>query len=185
METVESNASSCEYRSLFRDINDALFGEPWDMWIGAILISILSILLFIIASPLGSIGGINNIGQNVYSWLGLSFHESMGDDISCPWNFLYAMLVLSIFIGAVGASMLAKEFSIRIAPKPELVKGLVGGLLMGVGGSIGKGCTIIGFYSSLPALSAGGLFFGMGLCIEDNELTVIDIFLSYIVTVVC
>lgn len=135
------------------------------MWIGAILISILSILLFIIASPLGSIGGINNYGQNAYNFLGYSFDEAGTGGIACPADFLYAMLILSVFLGAVGAAMFSKEFAIRIAPKPELVKGLVGGLLMGVGGSIGMGCTISGFYSSLPALSAGGLFFGMGLFI--------------------
>ena len=152
-------------RGLFSDINDSLFGDPWEMWIGAILISILSILLFIIASPLGSIGGINNYGQNAYNFLGYSFDEAGTGGIACPADFLYAMLILSVFLGAVGAAMFSKEFAIRIAPKPELVKGLVGGLLMGVGGSIGMGCTISGFYSSLPALSAGGLFFGMGLFI--------------------
>jgi len=135
------------------------------MWVGAILVSILSILLFIIASPLGSIGGINNFGQNAYSLLGFSFDESTPDGVTCPGNFLYAMLVLSVFLGAVGGSLLAKEFSIRIAPKPEMAKGLVGGILMGIGGSIGMGCTISGFYSSIPALSAGGLFFTMGLFI--------------------
>jgi uncharacterized protein len=160
-----SNAPSENAPGIFSDINNALFGDPWEMWIGAIFISILSILLFIIESPLGSIGGINNYGQNIYNSFGLSLDSAATDGVACPGDFLYAMLVLSVFLGAAVASLFAKEFAIRIAPKPELGKGLVGGLLMGIGGSIGMGCTISGFYSSLPALSGGGLFFGFGLFI--------------------
>ena len=162
-ETSEEKTEEMERKGLFDDLYHALFGDSWEMWIGSILVSMLSILLFVMASPLGSIGGLNNIGLNILTHAGFSFSESAPSGIPVIPEFLYAMLVVSVFIGAAGGALLARQFAIRLSPWPEMMKGLVGGILMGVGGSIGMGCTISGFYSSLPALSAGGLFFGAGL----------------------
>jgi len=150
---------------VFNELYETLFSKSWDMWLGSILLSLFSILLFLIASPLGSIGGLNNLGQNLLVPLGFTFDGSTPSGIPNPTDHLYAMLVMTMLIGAFGSALLAREFAIYLPPKAELMKGLVGGILMGIGGSIGMGCTISGFYSSLPALSAGGLFFGLGLFI--------------------
>jgi uncharacterized membrane protein YedE/YeeE len=71
----------------------------------------------------------------------------------------YAMLSIAMVAGAMGAALMSKEFAIRVAPVGELFKGLAGGLLMGVGAVLAIGCTIGGFFSGWPALSAAALVF--------------------------
>jgi uncharacterized membrane protein YedE/YeeE len=91
--------------------------------------------------------------------MGMTFSESAPNGVTAIRDHRYAMLSVMMIAGALGAALMSKEFAIRVAPTGELVKGLVGGLLMGVGAVLGLGCTIGGFYSSWPALSAAGLVF--------------------------
>jgi uncharacterized membrane protein YedE/YeeE len=43
------------------------------------------------------------------------------------------------------------------------MKGIIGGILMGIGANFARGCTIGGFYSSISALSVSGLYMMLGL----------------------
>jgi len=52
-----------------------------------------------------------------------------------------------------------------MAPPLELIKGIVGGLLMGVGAAMAGGCNVGGFYTAVSALSLGGLAMMVGLLI--------------------
>ena len=45
----------------------------------------------------------------------------------------------------------------RPAPRNELLKGALGGLLMGLGAMLSFGCNIGGFFSALSALSLSGV----------------------------
>ena len=152
-----------EEKGIFDELYDVFFARSWEMWIGCLLLSFLSITLFLISSPWGSSGGLNNFGQNFYDFLGLSFDESAPKGVREIRDYRYAMLSLTMLLGALGSALMAKEFAIRIPPAGELVKGLVGGILMGIGAIIGIGCTVGGFYSAWPALSGGGLIFALGL----------------------
>jgi uncharacterized membrane protein YedE/YeeE len=135
------------------------------MWIGSIILAILSISLFMIASPWGSSGGLLNWGQNLFSVLGLSLEESAPNGVTPLLDYRYAVLSIVVIIGALGSALLGKEFAIRIAPGGELAKGLFGGLLMGIGCIIGFGCTIGNFFSGWAALSGGAIIFVIGLTI--------------------
>lgn len=159
--TVEEEQEPPE-PGIFDELYTTLFGKSWNMWIGCIILSILSISLFIIASPWGSSGGLNNFGQNFYSALGMDFPES-ASTVPRVRDFRIAMLSLNMLLGAMGSALMAKEFAIRIPPKGELVKGLIGGVLMGIGAILGMGCTIGGFYSGWPSLSGGALVFTLGM----------------------
>ena len=68
-------------------------------------------------------------------------------------------------MGAFISALFSKEFSIKVAPIGELVKGLIGGALMGIGATIGIGCTTGGFFSGVPALSGGALFLTLGFMV--------------------
>ena len=144
---------------------DSLFGRSWEMWIGAALLAFLSIVLFLIASPWGSSGGLQNLGMNLLDWLGLDLSTSAPNGVTAIQDHRYAMLSIMMLFGALGSALMAKEFAIRVAPKGELLKGLIGGLLMGVGAVLAIGCTIGGFFSAWPALSGAGLVFLLGLVI--------------------
>jgi uncharacterized membrane protein YedE/YeeE len=52
-----------------------------------------------------------------------------------------------------------------MAPPFELLKGAVGGILMGIGAAMAGGCNVGGFYSALGALSLSGLAMMIGLII--------------------
>lgn len=154
-----------EEKGIFGELYDTFFANSWKMWVGSIILAMLSICLFMIASPWGSSGGILNWGQNLFSGLGLSLDNSAPSGVSFLLENKYALLSLLVIFGALASALLGKEFAIRIAPGGELSKGLFGGLLMGVGCILGFGCTIGNFFSGWAALSAGAIIFVIGLAI--------------------
>ncbi len=152
-------------KGIFRELYDTFFAQSWQMWIGSIILAVLSIFLFIISSPWGSSGGILNWGQNLLSKLGLNLENSAPTGVTFILDYKYAVLSILVIFGALASALLGKEFAIRIPPGGEIAKGLFGGLLMGVGCIIGFGCTIGNFFSGWAALSAGAIIFVLGLVI--------------------
>ena len=152
-------------KGIFKELYGTFFERSWQMWIGSIILAMLSICLFLIASPWGSSGGLLNWGQNLFSGLGLSLENSASNGVTPLFEYRYAILSIVVIIGALGSALLGKEFAIRIAPAGELFKGLLGGILMGIGCIIGFGCTIGNFFSGWAALSAGAIIFVIGLAI--------------------
>ena len=147
-----------EEKGIFTELYDALFGKSWKMWVGAILLSTFSICLYIIMSPWGASGGVLNWGQQV-------INPILNKTVTAFTENRYAMLNILILFGAFSSALFAKQFAIRIPPYGELVKGLIGGLLMGFGAVIGSSCTLGGFYSGWPSLSVGAFIFTFGLVI--------------------
>ncbi|MBN2776482.1 MAG: YeeE/YedE family protein [Bacteroidales bacterium] len=137
------------------------FGKHWPVWVGGIVLGTLNILLFAIKSPWGASGGINNWGENFFSSIGLF---NLTEVVPVNMN-LYGMLCLLIVIGSFAGALFSKEFALRIPPKGELIKGLLGGALMAIGATVGIGCTIGSFFSGVPALSGGAIVFTVGLFI--------------------
>lgn len=160
-----SEESQKEEKGIFRELYDALFEHSWEMWVGSIILAMLSICLFMIASPWGSSGGLLNWGQNLFSSIGLSLEKSAPAGVTALFEYKYALLSITMLIGALGSALLGKEFAIRVAPVGELFKGLFGGILMGIGCILAMGCTIGGFFSGWAALSGGALIFVLGLVI--------------------
>lgn len=152
-------------KGIFDELYATLFGKSWAMWIGCIILSVLSIGLYLIMSPWGSSGGLLSWGQNLFDMAGIGLSNSAPNGITNLLDNRYGMLSVTMLLGALGAALMAKEFAIRIPPKGEMAKGLLGGILMGVGAIIGMGCTIGQFYSGWPALSGGALIFVLGLFI--------------------
>jgi uncharacterized membrane protein YedE/YeeE len=138
---------------------NTFFSKHWPVWVGGIVLGVLNILLFAVKSPWGASGGINNWGENVFKLMGiLGFNEAtpLGEHY-------YGLLCLMLVLGAFAGALLSKEFALRIPPKGELIKGFTGGGLMALGAAIGMGCTIGSFFSGVPALSGGAIFFTIGL----------------------
>ena len=146
-----SAKAKTEEKGIFRELYDILFAKSWKLWTGSIILAMLSICLFMIASPWGSSGGILNWGQNLFSGLGLSLDNSAPTGVTFLLEHKYALLSLLLVVGALASALLGKEFAIRVAPGGELAKGLFGGILMGIGCIIGFGCTIGNFFSGWAA----------------------------------
>lgn len=143
-----------------RELYDIFFSKSWPMWVGGILLGVGNICLFIVLKPWGASGGIKNWGDNLFNLLGMEF-SNMGAINLFPYSVLCILLLMGAFAGA----LFSKQFALRFPPAGELFKGLIGGVLMGIGAVIGVSCTIGGFFSGWPALSLGAVVFTGGLVI--------------------
>ena len=135
-----------------------LFGEQWPAWVGGILFGGLSIALFAWEKPWSVADGVRNWGD----WL-LNAVDVTDTFIIEPHLYSTSVLNLGIIGGAFAAALLARQFRVRGAPPWELLKGVVGGCLMGVGATLSFGCNIGGFFSATSALSLAGPAMMLGL----------------------
>jgi hypothetical protein len=154
-------SESSKEPNVLTQLFNTFFGKHWPVWVGGIVLGFLNVLLFAIKSPWGASGGIDNWGANLLTKLGLLHIESV-----TPTKLsLYGMLCLLIIFGSFAGALFSKEFALRIPPRGELIKGLIGGGLMAIGATVGIGCTIGAFFSGVPALSGGAIVFTIGLFI--------------------
>ena len=142
------------------DGHEALFGKQWAAWVAGILLAVANILLFAFEKPWSAADGVRNWGDWIFNSLNIS------DKIIIP-PYLYSTSLLNfgVIIGACAAALLAGQFRIQRAPPFELVKGLVGGSLMGIGSAMAFGCNIGGFFTAISALSLAGVAMMLGLMI--------------------
>jgi uncharacterized membrane protein YedE/YeeE len=135
-----------------------IFDKNWPIWLGGLLIGIMSVITFAWARPWGVAGGLRNWGDWFFSILGVYKQAPVSPLISTN-----SILTLGLLWGAFGSALLSKQFAIRKAPPLELLKGIVGGTLMGIGAAMAGGCNVGGFFTAVSALSASGLAMMIGL----------------------
>ena len=139
---------------------DALFGKQWPIWVGGILFGMINVFMFAFERPWSSANGIRNWGNWFFNSL-----EVTDITIISPHLFSTSLLNFGIIGGAFVSALLAKQFQIRMAPTRELIKGLLGGTLMGIGSALSFGCNIGGFFSATSALSLAGPAMMIGLIV--------------------
>ena len=135
-----------------------IFFENWPMWVGGVLIGIMSVVTFAWGRPWGVAGGLRNWGDWFFNIVGLYHRKPVSPLLSTN-----SILTLGLLWGAFGAALLSRQFSLRMAPPLELLKGIVGGIFMGVGAAMAGGCNVGGFYSAVSALSFSGVAMMIGL----------------------
>ncbi len=145
-------------RAAFGNGYAKLFGQQWPVWVGGVLFGMLNVLLFAYEKPWSAADGVRNWGDWIFNTVGVS--EST---IISPHLYSTSVLNLGIIGGALAAALLARQFQVRMAPPWELLKGFIGGGLMGVGASLAFGCNIGGFFSAMSALSLAGVAMMAGL----------------------
>ncbi len=137
---------------------ERVFFENWPIWLGGVLIGIMSIITFAWARPWGVAGGLRNWGDWFFATIGVYHHKPLS-----PWLSTNSILTLGLLWGSFASSLMAKQFALRRAPAFELLKGIVGGIFMGTGAAMAGGCNVGGFYSATSALSASGVAMMVGL----------------------
>ena len=142
-----------------RETFEALFRRSLSVWAAALLLATLNILLFAFEKPWTASDGLRNWGD----WLFQAAGWPSPLELLPPWLYSGSVLNVGLLLGALMASLLSRQFAVQIAPAPELGKGVLGGLLMGLGASLAMGCNIGGFYSSLSAFSLSGFMMMIGL----------------------
>ena len=136
-----------------------VFGQPWPVIPAALLVGTLNVFLFAFDRPWTASDGFRNWGDWLLQSMGL-LHRP---DLVSPFLYSGSILNLGLLMGALAAALLGREFAIRVAPLGELLKGGVGGLLMGLGANLAFGCNIGGFFSAVAALSMSGFAMMLGL----------------------
>jgi uncharacterized membrane protein YedE/YeeE len=138
-----------------------LFARPWPVWGAALLVAVTNVFLFVFDRPFTASDGVRNWGDWALTGLGVLSRP----DLLPPWHYSGSMLNLGMIAGALVAALLSREFAVRVPPAGELVKGAVGGTLLGVGAVLSFGCNIGGFFSAVSALSLSGFAMMAGLLV--------------------
>lgn len=136
----------------------AVFENEWPLWLSGILIAIVALMIFCWQSPWGIAAGYHDWGDWFYYLVGAYDKRPM-----VPWLHPVSLSNAGILIGAFFSALMARDFKIRPAPKLEYAKGFIGGILMGAGAAMAKGCNVGGFYTAVAMLSAGGFAMMVGL----------------------
>ena len=147
------------FAAFLRDQHNHIFGRPWPVIPSALVIAALNVFLFAYDKPWTASDGLRNWGDSLFHWLGFIDQP----DLLPPLLYSGSVLNIGLLLGGLVAALLSREFAVRPAPGAELVKGALGGLLMGAGAMLSFGCNIGGFFSALAALSASGLAMMAGL----------------------
>ena len=116
---------------IFKNGYQTIFDRNWPMWLGGLLIGIMSVITFAWARPWGVAGGLRNWGDWLFSAVGLYARSPQSPVISTN-----SILTLGLLWGAFASALLSRQFSLRLAPPFELLKGIAGGTLMGVGAAM-------------------------------------------------
>ncbi len=146
-------------RALLREQYELVFGRPWPVLTAGLLIGALNVFLFAYDRPWTASDGARNWGD----WFLVGAGVLDRPDLIPPWLYSGSLLNLGVLLGGLAAALCAGEFAVRVAPVGELLKGGVGGFLMGVGAVLAFGCNIGGFFSATSALSLSGVAMMVGL----------------------
>jgi uncharacterized membrane protein YedE/YeeE len=148
-------------RAALAERYEVLFGRPWPVWAAAVLVAVANVFLFAFDRPFSASDGVRNWGDWVLTGLGVVQRP----DLLAPWLYSGSLLDLGVMAGALAAALLSREFAVRVPPAGELVKGAVGGVMLGAGAMLALGCNIGGFFSAVSALSLSGLGMMLGLAV--------------------
>ena len=149
------------FSSFLHEQYDKIFGRPWPVMPSALTVAMLSVFLFAFDRPWTASDGLRNWGDWFFQSLGLMAQP----DLLPPHLYSGSVLNLGLLSGGLATALLSREFAFRTAPLGELIKGALGGVLMGSGAMLAFGCNIGGFFSALSALSASGAAMMAGLAL--------------------
>ncbi|MDT8447845.1 MAG: YeeE/YedE thiosulfate transporter family protein [bacterium] len=144
--------------SIFSAEYERIFKKTWPPITGAVLLAVASIYMYMFMRPWGVYDGIVNWGDNVFAALGL-----IEGPITPPMQFSTSISCIGLFAGAVVAALLASKGGIHLVRPRDYAFGIVGGALMGFGGTLARGCNVGGFYTSFAAFSAAAPLMMIGL----------------------
>lgn len=147
-------------KNKLREDFQLIFRKQWPVWVGGAAIGIINVFLFTFYQPWSTLDGILNWGEWSLGGLGIITADPLSPIVRTG-----SVINFGLLFGAFFSALLARQFAIRIGPFRELMKGLAGGILIGIGAVLARGCNIGGFFSATGALSSSGLVMAAGLVI--------------------
>jgi uncharacterized membrane protein YedE/YeeE len=158
---VESSESMTFWNSLKEEVRktyELLFYNRWPSWLAGILMAILALMIFLWHFPWGISGGYHNWGDWIYYLSGITDARPLS-----PWLHPVSVLNIGMIGGALISALFSREFRIHKTSRLEYLKGILGGMLMGVGSAFAGGCIEGGFYTAIGIFSMGGFAMMVGL----------------------
>jgi len=165
--TAQSAASPRTLRSLWQHV----FTGRWPYWTGGLAVGVIGFLAIVRMRPLGvttTLGSTTRGFSSDHGWIperldGLDGFAGCATAPGAEWLTPHAVLLAGLIGGAFVAALLARQFKPRLPGRRDIVRGLLGGILLGWGAMTGLGCSIGTLLSGSMAGALSGWVFGAAM----------------------
>lgn len=149
----------------------AVFTRRWPAWIGGLFVGLIGVAAYLRLSPLGVTAEIGSRSRQLAAgldWLP-SRLEGLDSFRGCATVIRDALLtpnglfIAGIVVAAFAAALAAGEFKPTRPTRGQVLRGLIGGVLLGWGTVVGLGCTVGTLLSGISAGAVSGWVFGAAL----------------------
>lgn len=155
-------------RTLDSDFLTSAFIHRWPAWIGGAIIGVLGTASYLRVAPLGVTAEIGSRARQAASATGILPERLEGLDTlrGCIAVARDALLspngafVLALITASFAAALVARQFKPSRPSAGQILRGLIGGLLLGWGAMTGLGCTVGTLLSGIMAGALSGWIFG-------------------------
>jgi uncharacterized membrane protein YedE/YeeE len=143
---------------------EILVKKEWSYTTGAVVMSILAVMLASFAGSWGIAGPLAIWGGKFLTFIGIDADSwKMFNGSLAKYRFINnqgAITDVALIFGAMISCLLAAQWKIRgVRSMRQVWSAVIGGTLMGIGAKINPGCNIGAMFSSIPALSLSGWVF--------------------------
>ncbi|WP_339732502.1 YeeE/YedE family protein [uncultured Pseudomonas sp.] len=161
--------ASTEPRVVARNLRQLLFGQRWPTWVGGVLIGFLATLSYLRVGPLGVTAELGSVARTAADGLGWLPERLEGLDSfsGCATAVKEALLsnnglfILGLVVASWASALLAGDFQPKRPRVSELLRNLLGGILLGWGSMLALGCTVGTLLSGIMAGALSGWVFAV------------------------
>jgi uncharacterized membrane protein YedE/YeeE len=161
--------ASTEPRVVARNLRHLLFGQRWPTWVGGVLIGFLATLSYLRVGPLGVTAELGSMARTAADGLGWLPERLEGLDSfsGCATAVKEALLsnnglfILGLVVASWASALLAGDFQPKRPRVSELLRNLLGGILLGWGSMLALGCTVGTLLSGIMAGALSGWVFAV------------------------
>lgn len=161
--------ASTEPRVVARNLRQLLFGQRWSTWVGGVLIGFLATLSYLRVGPLGVTAELGSVARTAADGLGWLPERLEGLDSfsGCATAVKEALLssnglfILGLVVASWASALLAGDFQPKRPRVSELLRNLLGGILLGWGSMLALGCTVGTLLSGIMAGALSGWVFAV------------------------
>ena len=161
--------ASDEPRVVARNLRQLLFGQRWPTWVGGVLIGFLATLSYLRVGPLGVTAELGSVARTAADGLGWLPERLEGLDSfsGCATAVKEALLsnnglfILGLVVASWASALLAGDFQPKRPRVSELLRNLLGGILLGWGSMLALGCTVGTLLSGIMAGALSGWVFAV------------------------